>query len=141
VTGRVYNWSQVDLSRGTSDIARELGCTPKTVLRARARLASGRASPSDVPVIRDWSGADWSAPAREIAEKFGASLKTVYAARRRRGWAAPARFGKVVGQVGVDWTAVEWRHSDHYLAGWLDVPVDIIRDARAIYGRPVGSES
>ena len=80
----------------------------------------------------DWAKVDWSKGNPEIAKEIGATRQLVRRARRRV-LEAPSKPTKST-KAAIDWAAVEWKWSDHYLSGWLNRSVEVIREARARFG-------
>lgn len=75
--GPTIDWSRVDWSLPTSDIARQLGVRCPTVSKARRRLA-----PQTVHQTPDWATVDWSMPTATIAAVMRTSRSAAVEARR-----------------------------------------------------------
>ena len=82
-----YDWDEADWTMTDTEIARELGCTKKTVWEARKRLGKpkvdGRKRETTGFRSRkyDWESVDWSKTDAEIAKEMGAYGTTVKNAR------------------------------------------------------------
>lgn len=112
----------MDWSKGTVEIANELGCSEGCVLKYRMKYA-----PDTVKVEGHLSsGVDWSKSNADIASEEGVDISTV---RRRRWLDAPDEFqnGRENLRYDVDWTTVDWENNRNVdIASELKVPDTLV---------------
>lgn len=125
----IYDWSDVDWTFSTEDIARQVGCGKTTVCRARRRLAPHTVRPRGRKSF-DWSKVDWKLSTCEIVKITGQMQPTVSHARRRH---AP----ETVAPVGVlhrskEWQGIDWdkERDDEMLAVLMRCKVSTVKERR-----------
>ena len=83
-----YNWSEIDWSQSTTQIACKLGCSIEYVSVVRKKYA-----PSTIRERKkiDWLSVDWSKSTKELAKELGIKSYNLSAARRKY---APETIGR-----------------------------------------------
>jgi len=107
------NWSQIDLTRPTSELVSELKVSASTICQQRKRAGiTVPRSPyrrSDKPAI-DWQAVDLTRPAHELAAELQVSIGMVYHKRKKLAITvvrATRRLLKERKLTGIDWSKVD----------------------------------